>query len=470
MSHSIRKSLAAAALILGCGIVCLCSLVDAGDPPFVTEAGGGINPIGSDPDEVCVPNPVLVPAPLRPPSEKERQIFKRIRAAWQARHERIRSLHIAWDSPSGRTGSGALSPNEQTEVWIDHDFRMRARTSYRGYSRPSVYLTTFDGMTTRTWNSDKHEGEVCNGQLERGLPHGVGSMWRLAIDPFYCGALKIASPDVNVLCEDTMLGDRHCMQLRFPVKVDASDYKTRDTLWIDPARDNLIVRWDRTLQESASACLSIEYTRDKQHGWLPSQWRETYSWSSGNSATATRIAINEQYPVSTFRLTFPPGTEVRDRKLAQRYVIGPDGSKTQIEQFHPVELETIYDSLNRTTDFVIDPEPLERCARLHQPALPHQNELRRPGRPPRPDRSNSPGRDRKARHQAQRTARPLAQTIAQTAAIRNPQRRGDCDRRRKIVGRINRSETLSPLERFPFFLLVEARKAQAGIWWRCTGN
>jgi len=359
MSHSIRKSLAAAALILGCGVVGRCSPADAGDPPIVTHGDGVLPHIGSDPDEIWVPKPAPAPPPLRPASAKERQIFKRLWAAWQARHEQIHSLHIAWDSPSSRTGPGALPPNEQTEVWIDHDFRLRARTSYRGYSRTSVYLTTFDGMTTRTWNSDKHEGEVSNGQPEQGLAHAAASMWRFAIDPLCCGPLKIASPDVNVLCEDAMLGDRHCVKLRFPVKVDASDCKMRDTLWIDPARDNLIVQWDRVLQESASGCLSIEYTRDKQHGWLPSQWRETGSWSSGDSATATRIAINEQYPVSTFRLTFPPGTEVRDRKLSQHYVIGPDGSKTQVEQFHPVELETIYDSLNRTTDFIVDPEPLK---------------------------------------------------------------------------------------------------------------
>jgi hypothetical protein len=366
MSHSIRKA-AAAALMLGCGLAVLFLPAVAGEPPkppAVVGSGGVLppefGPGNFDPDEIEVPAPPLEPPPLRPASEKERQIFKQIRASWQARHERIHSLHISWESPGGRTGPNAVPPDSHTEVWIDaDDFRMRELTSYRGRATAILYLTTFDGMTTRAWDSGKHAGDVWNGQSERRLAHGVASIWQLAIDPLRCDLIDISSADVGVRCEDAMLGDQHCVKLRFPVKVRDSDYKMRDTLWVDPARDNLIIRWERILQERATASLSIDYKRDKQHGWLPTQWLETFPWSSGDSATVIRIAINEQYPVSTFRLTFPPGTEVYDRKLSQHYLIAADGSKTQVVQFYPVEWETIYDSLNRRTDFVIDPEPLK---------------------------------------------------------------------------------------------------------------
>jgi hypothetical protein len=359
MSHSIRKSLAAAALILGCSVVSRCLPADAGEFPFVIQAGGGISPIGSDPDEIWVPNAVPGPPPLRHPSEKERQIFKRIRAAWQARHERIRSFSIAWDSPPDPRRNPYAGPlARHTELCVDQGLRFRFLTSSPPNTLP--YQETFDGMTYCSWNSETDRGEVWNGEPKKGRAYGDTLIWRIGVDPLSMDLVDISSPDFNVLSEDEIIGGRHCVKLRFPIKGDDLLRGWFDILWMDPSRDDIIVRWEQGIPDTPSMFMSIDYAPDKTLGWLPSRCTYSDASTTAEAETATKIAINERYPIAMFRQTFPPGTQVGDQRLSQRYVIGPDGSKTHVKKrVYRVKQESIYDSLNRTTDFVINPEPLK---------------------------------------------------------------------------------------------------------------
>jgi len=361
MSRSIGKA-AAAAFILGCGVAGLCLSAVADDPqepprPPVPQ----FNPLGLNPaafrsafTSKTAPEPPVV----RPPSEKERQIAKRIRAGWQARHERMRSFSIAWDIRSNsRTDRNADSPESHTELWIDDGFRSRLQVSSPPDAKP--HLFTFDGMTARSWNPETRAGEVWNGEPDKGLAPRDTIIWRVTVDPLCCEFLDTSSAEIHVPSENAIIGDRHCVKLRIPMKSRSPDSGLFDTLWIDPARDNVIVGWERGIPDTPSAFVSIEYTLDKQRGWLPSRWRMTTPASSGESTTRTRIAVNEQYSASMFRQTFPPGAQVDDRKISERYVIAPDGSKTHVVKYYPLEVETIYDSLNEITDFIVDPEPLK---------------------------------------------------------------------------------------------------------------
>ena len=351
----------AAALILWCALFCFQQVFD--DDPFGPPAPE-MSLQSADPDELrgFALEPVSLPPLIGSPSSKQQQVFQRIRAGWQARHERIHSLDIAWDfGPGDGTEMNSRRPSGReehghTELWIDGDLRRRSLTSSPPNAKP--YLGTYDGMTTRVWNPQERKGEVWNGQPEKGfVAGGYPNIWLLAIDPLRHHSVDISSLDVKVLGENAIIGDRHCVKLRFPMK----GTEMVDTLWIDPARDNVVVGWERGTPDRSRRVCDDRVLRDKQHGWLPTRWYLARPSPPGDSfATATRIAINEQYPITMFRLTFPAGAQVEDRKLAQRYVMAADGSKTQIRMFIRLEmLETIYDSLNRPTDFVVDREPLK---------------------------------------------------------------------------------------------------------------
>jgi hypothetical protein len=156
------------------------------------------------------------------------------------------------------------------------------------------------------------------------------------------------------------VADTRCVKLRCPRKDHVASGAIVETFWVDPARDDVIVGWARGAEAATSPLVTIEYARSTEDGWLPTRWITTIPSSTRDSSgTATKITINERFPIDTFRLTFPPGTKVNDRKHSERYVIASDGSKTNVEKYYPLELETIYDSLAEKTDFVVDPEPLK---------------------------------------------------------------------------------------------------------------
>ena len=178
----------------------------------------------------------------------------------------------------------------------------------------------------------------------------------------YCDGKFVdrSSAGLRVLGENAIIGDRHCVKLRIPLTSRPHESGLLDTLWIDPARDSVIVGWERGGLGTPATFLSIEYALDKQHGWLPSRWRLTTPWPAGEStATATHIAFNEKYPANLFQQTFAPGALVQDGKLGQWYWIATDGSQMRLGEPSPPKGEPIAAALNCPTDFVINPEPLK---------------------------------------------------------------------------------------------------------------
>jgi len=152
-----------------------------------------------------VPNHVPVPRPHPPPSETEQKDFKRIVAAWQARHERIRSFSIAWDSPAAARRNPDAGPlSRHTELWVDQGLRFRFLTSSPPNALP--YQETFDGMTHRTWNPEMGRCEVWNGEPRKGRAYGDSLIWRIGVDPLSIDLVDISSTDFNVLSEDEIIG------------------------------------------------------------------------------------------------------------------------------------------------------------------------------------------------------------------------------------------------------------------------
>lgn len=196
------------------------------------------------------------------------------------------------------------------------------------------------------WDGDKGV-EILNGSL---------SPLFLFARPFTRGGIESSPEPWRVVSENAIIGNTHCVKLR------AATGKVADTFWVDPDRDDVILGRERLRRGSLVDFLSIEYRRDKQHGWVPAQWTKTDYWSGGNRTAEETVAsftLNETFLPQVFSVTFPPGTNVLDRTHLERYIVAEDGSKANVIKYDSLETIKIYEALDQTVDFTVDQEPLK---------------------------------------------------------------------------------------------------------------
>jgi hypothetical protein len=352
-------------LLVGCWAALICACAIAGQPPLTpakVESPPDLNIVSFD--EVVVADARLAarvpPAGVPPagvPPAGQSPVIKRVLTNWRARQQRIESFHIAWNSWRLRLGN-ASPPDAHTEVWVERELRHRVVHS----SPPNqvVSVSTFDGMISRGWNAQTQQGELWNGDQRADLYEFSTRIWCLALDPLSSGDIDVSAPQFRVLKDNAVIGDRRCIKLEQRIQGRSWPSQVFETIWIDPQRDDVIAGWERRTPEAAFFFISIEYARDPHHGWLPTRWdNANTSMTRSASAIATKLTVNERFPIETFRLSFPAGTRVNDRGVAARYEIAANGSKANVEPYYPAEIETIYDCLNEKTDFIVDPEPLE---------------------------------------------------------------------------------------------------------------
>lgn len=298
------------------------------------------------------------PAP-KAPSANESAVLKRILGNWRAREARVKTFYVAWDSrwvlPNNR---GAGVAQGRTEFWMAGNTRYRLVNSPAPIPQPQQagraggWRHTFDGVTHRTLDSAYRIGAVWNGR--RGIEmNGVDVTPLLnAMRPLSRGRIDLSSQQVRVVSESARLENKRC------VKLQQIDGDAVLNLWIDPARDDVLVGWEGLWKKSLQGSLFIDYQEDKDHAWVPARWTVTDDSIEGNPSTentVTRFTVNEIFPRDTFTLTFPPGTIVLDKKRKQNYTVAEDGSR---------KLDTtgslkIYETLDEATDFTIDKEPLK---------------------------------------------------------------------------------------------------------------
>jgi hypothetical protein len=110
--------------------------------------------------------------------------------------------------------------------------------------------------------------------------------------------------------------------------------------WVDPKRSFIPLRVYRMARVVAPERigfgeiifrLAVQYSEDKEFGWIPAAWSiESNHSSTGNliSSTTARVAaykINSPIPEATFELPFPPGTWVHDRVKNENYILREGG-------------------------------------------------------------------------------------------------------------------------------------------------
>lgn len=301
-----------------------------------------------------------------------------IKSAWMERQKRVRSARFAWKGPSStnlqkydvsrveyaKSSSNAWKADTHELDWtLMFDGKLVRHSSYGkkliGQDGKTVYMDhsyTCVFGSERNW-SDYGTSEQSSGKM---VPTGfVGSneggypeRWNFYVTPVvlhYRPFERTISPILGTLtlldATGVVMGKK-CLIVK-----DAGDAKVRlgDSVygplgtteyWVDPDRDFVIVRvrqFSPQRDDVPSVQFDITYSRDAQHGWVPSEWNGTKtlgddqlseSWSN----RVTSYELNCRVDPADFDYIFSPGTWVTDRRNRSHYIVRADGSKRIIKQ------------------------------------------------------------------------------------------------------------------------------------------
>jgi hypothetical protein len=289
---------------------------------------------------------VSTPPPL---TGEQQALLARILTAWKKRQEAAATFSFTWDSKIAQPEGSANVAVPQSGWWEDRDGRFRedsiavesdddgnwrqlagVRLVHDGSSnfrlmvpQASAPHVSLDPPWITLWRGNARN--PIGQQPIRNL--FFNNQWRIipvlfAVRPMNA-ASELSSGRCEIVSEDAVTGGVHCVEIRI------KDYANQpETYWVDPKRDDVVVRWDsRTLR------LAIDYQHDPKHGWVPSHW----SWSSHElipelassgkafspsnvrkgkplffEATVRSYSIGEPIPAAVFAQAYPANTRVYD--------------------------------------------------------------------------------------------------------------------------------------------------------------
>jgi hypothetical protein len=102
--------------------------------------------------------------------------------------------------------------------------------------------------------------------------------------------------------------------------------------WGDPERGYVPLRVESFVNGRLSVLLTVNYRTDAVVGWVPETWqatmysgRQTTRESSDNRLL--QVEFNREYPLETFQIAFPPGTQVIDNRMGTQRLIADDSGR-----------------------------------------------------------------------------------------------------------------------------------------------
>jgi hypothetical protein len=313
-----------------------------------------------------------------PKAVHEPAVLDRIFANWKARHDRVRSLHFTWDCrttckkgtedfsstsrPRGLLDHDTVFEQSGVQLWVDGDDRMclaatpnfkvplpQAESADR---RRVVERCVVVGNVSSVFNSGSCGENVTGparefprcGQLYRTLTDGsfpIGG-WQTVLLPFRpaYSSLSWLRERCRFIQEDVDRDNGHYVQLQRWVEPrrfgGGQQAGYVESIWVSPARDDLVVRW-KTESPQLHTCLgTINYKKDKTNGWIPSEWSCDYVGAQLFEFRVTSYEINNSIDPAIFSQEFPAGTPVSDQmngssaKDVRYYVVQKDGSQRTI--------------------------------------------------------------------------------------------------------------------------------------------
>jgi len=265
-------------------------------------------------------------------TRRNSEILDRVFAAWKARQERFKTLHVTWESrlqlskgyeyqDPERWPIAGMDPDEErfkvadrfecqlpaSDLWADEQGRLRddltvARSHVLKEPKPVVHVrTVVDGNThSRLVMPMSNEPPLMTIWREVPFPVNTDGGWyapqsterrnrETELLPFLMWyrpespAAGIAQAACRVVLENAIVDNLHCVKIRMessrlPLPQMRRDPKAdnADFFWVDPNRDYVIVLWERNWQKSQPGTpifsVKIDYQRDERFGWIPSHW------------------------------------------------------------------------------------------------------------------------------------------------------------------------------------------------------
>jgi hypothetical protein len=291
---------------------------------------------------VLSPSAIAADSAATPISRRESQIVNRVLTHWRDRQEKIRTFRLVFESKRHSPISYAM------------DERGCYRLDVSAGPHEAGYFRAFNGTSTRVYFRNSLEGQVLLGDS--------GTLLDIKPVPVVYFArpstLTMLAGKWRVIAENAIVGNTHCVKLQMP----AIARKFQDAVWVDPKRDDIIIAREQARFGVPNQFIEISYCRDKDLGWVPSQWIDMDDQEQGNRSTEERIAsfsINPKLPKDTFTPAFPPFAMVVDRMALERYTILGDGSKKTLEKWDSLDALKTNLALEQLVDFTIEPEPLK---------------------------------------------------------------------------------------------------------------
>jgi hypothetical protein len=300
----------------------------------------------------------------------------RILKNWQARQNRTKSLHVAWDTKMEptHTAKDAGFRVLHNELWMDGENRSRVEQSLtRG---PGYQLTRF-GKTEGSYawqfgstqpllgdiwmagDPPRTRGYELNWEVRPWTAVASLRALHIALRPLVSDALNQRADDFRLVAEHETVDKRPVVRLS---RTDSGS-KTVEDFWVDPARGDIVVQWECQVPKQPVCSATIESERGADGDWILRRWTTKLGvikkpWETAES-TVTAFATNAVYPPDALRVTFPAGTVVFDRRTKEQYVIASDGSRTNVSNFGSPKSLKIYEVLEMPVDFNIEPQSFQ---------------------------------------------------------------------------------------------------------------
>jgi hypothetical protein len=286
-----------------------------------------------------------------PQAAAELAVRKRILANWQARQDRVKSFYVAWKTgPDDHLPQGARASLPGIhQVWVASDGRFREEFSNFLFGDPLAVgrqEEVFDGHSVcRRWLALKLVG--ADGTL-RDVPVGwfpsgtiaaprdlddrrIGdSAVSLSFRPLQSQYGDWTLENSRVTSQNAIVGRQHYIR----IAKSNTKSKVTEACWVDPARDDLVIHFQREFSDGSEEWTSFEYKQDPRHGWMLTRWqgesrdvdldRQRKSTADGR---VREYKINVDFPPERFQFKFPAGTFVFDSLSKRDYFVRRDGSQ-----------------------------------------------------------------------------------------------------------------------------------------------
>ncbi|MCI0639872.1 MAG: hypothetical protein L0Y70_12415 [Gemmataceae bacterium] len=301
---------------------------------------------------------LLVPLVGTPAAAQAKHSKESIVKAWKDRDDRTRSAHFSWTEKQTDT-RGVIStfwklfnpalkeiipPNDTTytnmrSLAFERDKLRHENSSFAWSTKtnryePMSYLSVFDGETCKVLDKyDKNAAKPWPQAVIREEKQHVDATVAV-LQPILmtyrsmtAGMCAWNLEDFILSRQTAVINKKVCLELNRRLAF----VKLETKLWVDPARDFVIVRILTLDDNVVTNKIDVEYDQNAEMVWVPKEWEVTFNNPKGNlertyKSRVTEYSINPTGASPHFDIDFPLGTAVTNAKDNSRYIIRPDGS------------------------------------------------------------------------------------------------------------------------------------------------